>query len=111
MHLAFRKAKKRCDKWKDYDMRLEPYRKGEPLRYRFVTCPTAEFARLHGLLDILPALCNSDYAAMEQIHARLVRTTTLGLGDCCDYAICGDQDPYLKDHEEFRDSTGARRNK
>ncbi len=52
-----------------------------------------------------------DYAAMEIIHARLVRTTTLGKGAYCDYAICGDKDPYLKEHEEYRDETGGRWNK
>lgn len=52
-----------------------------------------------------------DYAAMEIIHARLVRTTTLGKGAYCDYAICGDKNPYLKEHEEYRDETGGRWNK
>ncbi len=111
MYLAFCKAKKRCDKWKDYDMRLEPYSPTGPLKYKFFSCPVAEFARKHNLVDILPALCNSDYAAMECLHARLVRTTTLGRGDCCDYAICGDKDPYLSEHEEYRDASGGRWNK
>ncbi len=71
----------------------------------------AEFARDHGLLDILPALCNADYDGMECLHARLVRTTTLGCGPYCDYAICGDGDPWLREHEEYRDANGARRNK
>ncbi len=102
---------KRCDKWKDYDMRIEPYSPTGPLKYKFFTCPVAEFAREHNLVDILPALCNSDYAAMEQVHARLVRTTTLGKGDCCDYAICGDKDSYLAEHEEYRDACGGRWNK
>ncbi len=63
------------------------------------------------MLDILPALCNIDYKAMELIHARLVRTTTLITGEYCDYAIVGDKDPYLKDREEYRDELGARKNK
>ena len=111
MYKAFTVSKKKCDKWNDYQMIVEPYKENEPIRYRFVSCPVAEFAREHGLLDILPALCNIDYAAMELIHARLVRTTTLGKGEYCDYAICGDLDPYLKDHEEYRDSYGGRWNK
>ena len=111
MYMAFQKAKGRCDRWHDYEMAVEPYKEGEPIRYRFTSCPVAEFAREHDLVDILPALCNVDYAAMEVIHARLVRTTTLGKGEYCDYAICGDRDPYLNEHEEFRDETGGRWNR
>ena len=111
MYKAFCNAKKRCDKWHDYEMAVEPYQDNEPIRYQFLSCPVAEFAREHDLVDILPALCNIDYKAMELIHARLVRTTTLGKGDYCDYTICGDEDSYLKEHEEYRDEQGGRWNK
>ena len=74
-------------------------------------CPTADFAKKFGLLEVLPALCNVDYASMELIHARLVRTTTCANGCKCDYTICGDKDPYLRDHPEYRDETGYRRNR
>ncbi len=63
------------------------------------------------LTDIMPALCNVDYASMELLHARLVRTTTCVDGCRCDYTICGDKDPYLKEHPEYRDEAGFRRNK
>ena len=65
----------------------------------------------HGLTDIMPALCNVDYASMELLHARLVRTTTCVDGCRCDYTICGDKDLYLKEHPEYRDEVGFRRNK
>ena len=65
----------------------------------------------HGLTDIMPALCNVDYASMELLHARLVRTTTCVDGCRCDYTICGDKDPYLKERPEYRDEAGFRRNK
>lgn len=110
MYKAFVSSKKRCDKWQDYVMKVEPYKEGEPIRYKFTACPVAQFAREHDLLEILPALCNVDYTAMEVIHARLVRTTTLGKGAFCDYTICGDKDPYLKKHEEYRDEKGGRWN-
>ena len=29
----------------------------------------------------------------------------------CDYTICGDKAPYLKEHPEYRDEKGCRRNK
>ncbi len=50
----------------------------------------------HGLTDIMPALCNVDFASMELLHARLIRTTTCVNGCRCDYTICGDKDPYVK---------------
>lgn len=111
MYQAFASSAKKCTRWNDYDMEVEPYRAREPIRYRFTACPVAEFAREHELLDILPALCNADYAAMELIHAKLVRTTTLGTGDYCDYTICGDRDPYLREHPEYRDELGGRWNR
>ena len=60
---------------------------------------------------LMPALCNVDFASMELLHARLVRTTTCVDGCRCDYTICGDKDPYLKEHPEYRDEAGFRRNK
>ena len=69
---------------------------GKPIYYEFTSCPAAEFAIRHGLTDIMPALCNVDYASMALLHARLVRTTTCVDGCRCDYTICGDKDPYLK---------------
>ena len=79
--------------------------------YEFTTCPAAEFAKRFGFADIMPALCNVDYASMELLHAKLVRTTTCVDGCRCDYTICGDKDPYVKEHPEYRDENGYRRNK
>ena len=111
MYKAFLRAKAGCDKWHDYEMTVAPYDKDKPIYYEFTSCPAAEFAIRHGLTDIVPALCNVDYASMELLHARLVRTTTCANGCKCDYAICGDRDPYLKEHPEYRDENGYRRNK
>lgn len=55
-------------------------------------------------------MCNPDYAAMELLHARLVRMTTCADGCKCDYTICGDRDEYLKEHPEYVDEAGFRRN-
>ena len=111
MYKAFQTAKRKCDKWHDYEMAVAPYEKGKPIYYEFTACPAAEFAVKHGLAEVMPALCNVDYASMELIHARLVRTTTCVDGCRCDYTICGDRDPYLKDHPEYRDEAGCRRNR
>ena len=111
LHRAFLNARKQCDKWGDFRMSVAPYEKGKPIYYEFTECPTAEFAKKHGLLEVMPALCNPDYTGMELIHARLVRRTTCANGCRCDYTICGDRDPYLLEHPEYRDEAGYRRNK
>ena len=111
MHMAFLRAKAGCDKWHDYEMTVAPYEKNKPIYYEFTACPAAEFAIRNGLTEIMPALCNVDFASMELLHARLVRTTTCVNGCKCDYTICGDQDPYAKEHPEYRDENGYRRNK
>ncbi len=92
-------------------MTVAPYENGKPIYYEFTACPAAEFAKQFGFTDIMPALCNVDYASMELLHAKLVRTTTCVDGCRCDYTICGDKDPYVKEHPEYRDENGYRRNK
>lgn len=111
MHWAFASTQKQCGRWRDYVMALAPYEKNKPIRYEFTACPIAEFAKQHDLLEVMPAMCNPDYAAMELLHARLVRTTTCADGCKCDYTICGDRDEYPKAHPEYVDEQGFRRNK
>lgn len=111
MYKAFSLAKTSCDKWHDYEMNVAPYEKGKPIYYEFTACPAAEFAKQFGLTEVMPALCNVDYASMELIHAKLIRKGTCVDGDKCDYTICGDKDEFIKDHPEFRDEKGLRRNK
>lgn len=79
--------------------------------YEFTHCPVAEFAEQNDLLEVMPALCNPDYTAMELIHAKLVRTTTCSNGCKCDYNVCGDKDEYCKKNVEFIDEEGYRINK
>ena len=110
LYRAFLGAKRRCDRWRDYDMHVAPYDEAKPIYYEFTTCPTAEFAKRNGVTEVMPALCNVDYDAMELLHAKLVRTTTCVDGCRCDYTICGDRDEYLKSHPEYRDEAGFRRN-
>lgn len=111
MYKAFLRAKKGCDQWHDYEMNVAPFDRNRPIYYEFTACPAAEFARKHGLEEIMPALCNVDYASMELIHAKLVRTSTCVDGCKCDYAICGDRDAYGREHPEYRDAAGYRRNR
>lgn len=81
-----------------------------PIYYEFTACPTAEFAGQFGLLEVMPALCSPDYAAMELLRARLVRRTTCSNGCRCDYTICGDRDAWCQEYPEYRDEAGYRRN-
>ena len=111
LYRAFSTAQKHCDTWHDYEMDVTPYENSKPIYYEFTACPAAEFAKRFGFADIMPALCNVDYASMELLHAKLVRTTTCVDGCRCDYTICGDKDPYVKEHPEYRDENGYRRNK
>lgn len=69
MYKAFLRAKSACDKWHDYEMDVAPLDPDKPIYYEFTACPAAEFAIKHDLTDIMPALCNVDFASMELIHA------------------------------------------
>ncbi len=111
MYLSFCNAKKQCDKWNDYKMNVAPFDKNKPIYYEFTECPVAQFAKQHNLLEVMPPLCNVDFAAMECIGARLVRKTTCSNGTKCDYTICGSRDKYINDHPEYVDEAGYRRNK
>lgn len=111
LHFSFSVASKKCQKWGEYKMKVAPYQKGQPIYYEFTTCPVAEFAKQYGLLEVMPALCNPDYTAMEQIHAKLIRKTTCSNGCRCDYTICGDRDDCAKKHPEYLDEQGYRRNR
>ena len=110
MYRSFKNAEKQCARWHDYEMYVAPYDKSKPIYYEFTACPAAEFARQHDLLEVMPALCNPDFTGMELLRARLIRKTTCANGCKCDYTICGDKDPYLNDHPEYRDAAGYRRN-
>ena len=111
MYKAFTRAKAGCDRLHDYEMNVTPYAPDKPICYEFTACPVAEFAKKFGLEEIAPALCNVDYMSMELIHARLVRTSTCVDGDRCDYTIVGNRDPYLKDHPEYLEGQGYRKNR
>ena len=111
MYKAFKTAKKKCDKWHDYEMDVSPFEKGNPIYYEFTACPVAQFAKQFGLDEIMPALCNVDYKSMELIHAKLIRKGTCVESDKCDYTICGDKDEYATAHPEYTDENGFRRNK
>ena len=45
------------------------------------------------------------------LYSKAGADDTCANGCKCDYTVCGDQDPYLKEHPEYRDENGYRRNR
>ena len=84
-----------------------PYDKdNHAARYCFTQCPNAEFAKKHGLLHVLPLLCNSDFFGIGEIHGQLIRCGTCGNSDVCDYLVVGSNNPIAKEYETVRDAQG-----
>lgn len=75
-------------------------------RYYFTQCPNAEFAKSHGLIHVLPLLCNSDFFGIEQIHGQLIRCGTCGNGDRCDYLVVGSKNPIAGEYKTVTDENG-----
>lgn len=74
--------------------------------YRFTQCPNAEFAKKHGLLHILPLLCNSDFYGISEIHGQLIRCGTCGNSCMCDYLVVGSRNPLAEEYETVTDENG-----
>ncbi|MBE5806971.1 MAG: hypothetical protein E7317_01350 [Clostridiales bacterium] len=84
-----------------------PYdRRHRAARYCFTQCPNAVFAKEHGLLHVLPLLCNSDFFGIGQLHGQLIRQSTCGNGDVCDYLVVGSENPIAREYETVTDGRG-----
>lgn len=75
-------------------------------RYHFTQCPNAEFAKKHGLLHVLPLLCNSDFFGISEIHGQLIRCGTCGNSTVCDYLVVGSRNPIADKYETVTDEQG-----
>ena len=85
----------------------EPYdREHRASRYRFTQCPVAEVAKAHGLMHVLPLMCNSDFFGIEQIGGQLIRQGTCGNADECDYLVVGSRNPLAAGWETLTDDGG-----
>lgn len=85
----------------------EPYdKKSHAARYHFTQCPNAEFAKKHGLMEVLPLFCNSDYWGISQLHGALIRCGTCGNSDKCDYCVVGSENSIAKEYEVVKDEAG-----
>ncbi|MCR5689628.1 MAG: L-2-amino-thiazoline-4-carboxylic acid hydrolase [Clostridiales bacterium] len=74
--------------------------------YSFTQCPNAEFAKKHGLLHVLPLLCNSDFFGIGEIHGTLIRCGTCGNSNQCDYLVVGNRNPIAGEYETVPDEQG-----
>ena len=74
--------------------------------FRFTQCPNAGFAKSHGLLHILPLLCNCDFFGISQIHGQLIRQGTCGNSRVCDYLVVGNENPIAQAYETVTDDDG-----
>ena len=84
-----------------------PYdREHHAARYSFTQCPNAEFAKRHGLVHVLPLLCNCDFFGISQIHGTLIRQGTCGNSPLCDYCVVGDKNPMAAEYEVVTDELG-----
>ena len=76
------------------------------VRYSFIQCPNAEFAKRHHMEDVLPVMCNCDHLAMQKLHAKLIRKGTCCTAGCCDYCIVGDKNPLAEEYELAKADNG-----
>ena len=76
------------------------------IRYSFIQCPNAEFAKRHHMEDVLPVMCNCDHLAMQKLHAVLIREGTCCSSACCDYCIVGDKNAIAEDYELIKTANG-----
>ena len=76
------------------------------IRYSYMQCPNAEFAKRHHMEDVLPVMCNCDHMAMQKLHAVLIREGTCCTADCCDYCIAGDRNPIASEYELTKADNG-----
>ena len=84
-----------------------PYdRRHRAAGYRFTQCPNADFAKSHGLLHVLPLLCNCDFFGIRQIHGQLIRQGTCGNSGVCDYLVVGSENPIAWEYETVTDEGG-----
>ena len=106
-----KKARAHRQDWPgNYHMEVLPLDPKLGVRYRFHSCPIADFAAAHGYTPMMPALCNADYPMLRSLHGGLIRRYTCANGPFCDYCIPGDENPVLKDYPVFRDEAGFLRN-
>lgn len=86
--------------WK---FRLNPEGRDEGVSVHLIGCLVFDFAKAHGYLEIMPALCHSDYKIFEPFHCKMIRYHTVANGDeYCDFWQVGDKSKAWKNAEKSK---------
>lgn len=77
---------------KTWDFNFDETLHNTGIYYHFTRCPLEKYCREHGLLDVLPIMCDIDHMNARLKHGILHREQTLASGgDKCDYWFVGDR--------------------
>lgn len=75
-----------------WQFELNPEGRIDGVNVHLIGCPVFDFAKSHGYLEIMPALCHSDYKIFEPFHCKMIRYHTVANGDqFCDFWQVGDK--------------------
>lgn len=95
LRLVFAPMNKRVDsgKWHNaWRVKINPDKPAVGVQMVLVGCPIVDFAKKHGYMELMPAMCNPDYGNMTEFGIHLIRPKTVGMGyDICDYHLVGDK--------------------
>jgi hypothetical protein len=100
MRLVFAPMNRKVDSgaWSNaWRVKINPDKPKEGLQMVLVGCPIVDFAKKHGYMDLMPAMCNPDYGNMPELGIHLIRPKTVGMGyGICDYHMVGDHSEFAK---------------
>lgn len=95
-------------KWNNaWRLKINPNKPAEGMQLKLIGCPVADFAKKHGYMELMPAMCNPDYDNMPEFGIHLIRPRTVGMGyGVCDYRFVGDKSESAKRSPVRRDEKG-----
>lgn len=100
LRLVYASLNKKVDsgEWNNaWRAKINPDKRKEGLQMVLVGCPIVDFAKKHGYMELMPAMCNPDYDNMPQLGVHLIRPKTVGMGyNICDYHFVGDHSDWAK---------------
>ena len=79
----------------------------EGLRAVLVGCPICDFAKAHGYMHLMPAMCNGDYGSTRFLGVEIIRPKTVSLGHgVCDALYVGTESELLTKYPVKTDENG-----
>lgn len=110
LRLVFAPMNRKVDSgsWNNaWRVKINPDKPEEGLQMVLVGCPIVDFAKKHGYMELMPAMCNPDYENRPEFGIHLIRPKTVGMGyDICDYHLVGDRSAAAKLSPVRRDEKG-----